>query len=149
MHSDLEGDFDPFGLDKNCHLGWAYAPSFVMGNDKSVGPGTQVIECAAFPGRGRVLVTGAGDSLGASLGYIYANQAVDWLENEGGIQLRNLLGSRLNLDLNSKRESYDIYFHLPYGDSPKEEYHLAAAFVLAAVSMATGVPMDKEVRESS
>lgn len=131
-------------------MGWAYAPSFVVNDDKSVGPGIEVIECAAFPGRGRVMITGVGGGAGDSLGYIHANHAINWLESEGGMQLRDLLGSRLNLDLTRKRKSYDIHFHLAAaGDSPKEEYHLAAAFVLAAVSMATGVPMDKEVRESN
>lgn len=129
-------------------MGWAYAPSYLVDSDKTVGPHLQVIECAAFPGRGKVIVKGTGDGVGAENGYMYANLAIDLLANEGGKQLRDLLGSRLNLDLTIKRESYDIHFHLPPGEAAKEEHHLGAAFVLAAASMATGVPMDKEVRES-
>lgn len=74
---------------------------------------------------------------------------MDWLAGEGGRRMNERFGRFVKLDLTEDRQRYDFHFHLPPSDAQNEESHLAAAFMLSAISMMTHTPMDEGVGKNS
>lgn len=130
-----------YDLDDGCHLGMAYALTFLS------------VKGAVFAYRQRVEVVGL-PFLVAPTVTGYVSDAIHSIVQFTAQSLHMYGASRLGkanlrLDLGEKFATTMIHYDLAPESAESTEFHLGCAIFLAAISMVTGWIMDPQVREAS